>query len=63
MLYNPIINSIRLMRRRAYDKKEYEKSLFKHPAALTAAEVSEILRVRVRIIYRLIKEKSPVGGG
>ena len=39
-------------------KKEYEKSLCKYPAALTAAEVAEILRVSTKTVYKLIKEKS-----
>ena len=38
-------------------KKEYKKSLFKYPAALTAAEVAEILRVSIKTVYKLIKEK------
>ena len=38
-------------------KKEYEKSLCKYPAALTVAEVSEILRVSTKTVYKLIKEK------
>ncbi len=40
------------------NKKEYERSLCKYPAALTAAEVSEILRVSIKTVYKLIKEKS-----
>lgn len=39
-------------------KKEYERSLCKYPAALTAAEVSEILRVSIKTVYKLIKEKA-----
>lgn len=39
-------------------KKEYEKSLCKYPAALTAAEVAEILRVSIKTVYKLIKEKT-----
>lgn len=39
-------------------KKEYEKSLCKYPAALTVAEVSEILRVSTKTVYKLIKEKT-----
>lgn len=39
-------------------KKEYEKSLCKYPTALTVAEVSEILRVSTKTVYKLIKEKS-----
>lgn len=38
-------------------KKEYEKSLCKYPTALTVAEVSEILRVSTKTVYKLIKEK------
>ena len=39
-------------------KKEYEKSLCKFPTALTVAEVSEILRVSTKTVYKLIKEKN-----
>lgn len=39
-------------------KKEYEKSLCKYPAVLTVAEVSEILRVSTKTVYKLIKEKN-----
>lgn len=39
-------------------KKEYEKSLCKYPTALTVAEVSEILRVSTKTVYKLIKEKN-----
>ena len=39
-------------------KKEYEKSLCKYPPALTVAEVSEILRVSTKTVYKLIKEKT-----
>ena len=39
-------------------KKEYEKSLCKYPTALTVAEVSEILRVSTKTVYKLIKEKT-----
>lgn len=39
-------------------KKEYERSLCKYPAALTATEVSEILRVSIKTVYKLIKEKT-----
>lgn len=38
-------------------KKEYEKSLCKYPTTLTVAEVSEILRVSTKTVYKLIKEK------
>ena len=38
-------------------KKEYEKSLCKYPMALTVTEVSEILRVSTKTVYKLIKEK------
>lgn len=37
-------------------KKEYEKSLCKYPTALTVAEVSEILRVSTKTVYKLIRE-------
>ena len=39
-------------------KKEHEKELRCYPAALTAAEVAEILRVSTKTVYKLIKEKS-----
>ena len=39
-------------------KKEREKELRCYPAALTAAEVAEILRVRTKTVYKLIKEKT-----
>ncbi len=39
-------------------KKEYEKSLCKYPTTLTVAEVSEILRVSTKTVYKLIKEKN-----
>ena len=39
-------------------KKEYEKSLCKYPTALTVEEVSEILRVSTKTVYKLIKEKN-----
>ena len=39
-------------------KKEREKELRCYPAALTAAEVAEILRVSIKTVYKLIKEKS-----
>lgn len=39
-------------------KKEYEKLLCKYPTALTVAEVSEILRVSTKTVYKLIKEKN-----
>lgn len=39
-------------------KKEREKELRCYPAALTAAEVAEILRVSVKTVYKLIKEKT-----
>lgn len=39
-------------------KKEYEKSLCKYPVALTSKEVAEILRVSVKTVYKLIKEKT-----
>jgi len=39
-------------------KKEYEKSLCKYPTARTVAEVSEILRVSTKTVYKLIKEKN-----
>lgn len=39
-------------------KKEYERSLCKYPAALTAVEVSDILRVSIKTVYKLIKEKA-----
>lgn len=39
-------------------KKEREKELRCYPAALTAAEVGEILRVSVKTVYKLIKEKT-----
>ena len=39
-------------------KKECEKELRCYPAALTAAEVAEILRVSTKTVYKLIKEKS-----
>ena len=39
-------------------KKEYEKSLCKYPTALTVAEVSDILRVSTKTVYKLIKEKT-----
>jgi excisionase family DNA binding protein len=39
-------------------KKEREKELRCYPAALTATEVSEILRVSVKTVYKLIKEKT-----
>ena len=37
-------------------KKEYERSLCKYPAALTAAEISEILRASIKTVYKLIRE-------
>jgi excisionase family DNA binding protein len=39
-------------------KKEYEKSLCHYPSALTATEAAEILRVSIKTIYKLIKEKA-----
>lgn len=39
-------------------KKEHEKELRCYPAALTAAEVAEILRVSTKTVYKLIKDKS-----
>ena len=39
-------------------KKEHEKELRCYPAALTVAEVAEILRVSTKTVYKLIKEKS-----
>lgn len=39
-------------------KKEHEKELRCYPAALTAAEVAEILRVSTKTVYKLIKEKT-----
>ena len=39
-------------------KKEREKELRCYPAALTAAEVAEILRVSTKTVYKLIKEKT-----
>ena len=39
-------------------KKEHEKELRCFPAALTAAEVAEILRVSTKTVYKLIKEKA-----
>ena len=39
-------------------KKEHERELRCYPAALTAAEVAEILRVSMKTVYKLIKEKS-----
>lgn len=39
-------------------KKEREKELRCYPAALNAAEVAEILRVSIKTVYKLIKEKS-----
>lgn len=39
-------------------KKEREKELRCYPAALTATEVAEILRVSTKTVYKLIKEKS-----
>ena len=39
-------------------KKEHEKELRCYPAALSAAEVAEILRVSTKTVYKLIKEKS-----
>lgn len=39
-------------------KKEREKELYCYPAALTAAEVAEILRVSIKTVYKLIKEKT-----
>ena len=39
-------------------KKEREKELRCYPAALTAAEVAEILRVSIKTVYKLIKEKT-----
>lgn len=33
-------------------KKEYEESLCKYPAALTVAEVSEILRVSTKTVLQ-----------
>ena len=41
-------------------KKEHEKELRCYPAALTAAEVAEILRVSTKTVYKLIK--GPSGG-
>ena len=38
-------------------KKEHEKELRSYPAALTATEVAEILRVSTKTVYKLIKEK------
>ena len=43
-------------------KKEREKELRCYPAALTAAEVAEILRVSIKTVYKLIKEKNSAGG-
>ena len=39
-------------------KKELEKGLRSYPAALTAAEAAEILRVSTKTVYKLIREKS-----
>ena len=39
-------------------KKEREKELRCYPAALTVAEVAEILRVSTKTVYKLIKEKT-----
>ena len=39
-------------------KKEHEKELRCYPAALTAAEAAEILRVSTKTVYKLITEKS-----
>ena len=39
-------------------KKEREKELRCYPAALTAAEVPEILRVSIKTVYKLIKDKT-----
>ena len=39
-------------------KKEREKELRCYPAALTAAEVAEILRISTKTVYKLIKEKT-----
>ncbi|WP_255202564.1 helix-turn-helix domain-containing protein [Acutalibacter muris] len=39
-------------------KKEREKELRCYPAALTAAEVAEILRVSIKTVYKLIKDKT-----
>ena len=39
-------------------KKEHEKELRGYAAALNAAEVDEILRVRTKTVYKVIKEKS-----
>ena len=39
-------------------KKEREKELRCYPAALTVAEVAEILRVSIKTVYKLIKDKT-----
>ncbi len=39
-------------------KVEYTKSLSDYPAALTAAETAEILRVSIKTVYKLIKDKN-----
>ena len=39
-------------------KKEREKELRCYPAALTAAEVAEILRDSIKTVYKLIKDKT-----
>ena len=39
-------------------KKECEKELRCYPAALTAAEAAQILRVSIKTVYKLIHEKT-----
>ena len=40
------------------NKKEYSAKLKDYPSALTVDEVSQILRVSDKLVYRLIKEES-----
>ena len=40
------------------NKKEYTAKLKDYPSALTVDEVSQILRVSDKLVYRLIKEDS-----
>lgn len=39
-------------------KMEYAKSLSDYPTALTAAETAEILRISIKTVYKLIKDKN-----